>query len=178
MKNIFIIGLNIFLILVAGSAIAEEFMVGVGDRLVITVYEHDDLSMNVRISGDGTIKVPFLGHIKVVDMTTREIANKLTTEFVSQEYLVNPQIIVFIDEYKSRKANILGQVKQPGRYELDEDTTIMVLITIASGFTARASKKNARIIRKINGKNVILEKVTLDERVIPGDIVIIPESFF
>ncbi len=160
------------------TGLAEEFRLGTGDKLSIVVYEHDDLSMDVRINGDGTIKLPFLGRIKVSGLTTTEIATKLTTMYIDQEYLVNPQIIVSINEYKSRKASILGQVKRPGRYELDEDTTIMILVTMASGYTGKASKKYANLIRKTEGKRVIEKKVNLDKIVKPGDIVIIPESIF
>ncbi len=157
---------------------AEEFHVGTGDKLSIVVYEHADLSMDVRIGGDGSIKLPFLGRIKVTGLTTGEISKKITKLYVDEEYLVNPQIIVSINEFKSRKASILGQVKKPGRYELDEDTTIMILITMASGYTGKASKKNANLIRKINGKRIIEKKVDLDKLVKPGDIIIIPESIF
>ena len=160
------------------SVSAEDFKVGVGDRLTITVYEHLDLSLTVRVSGDGCIKIPFLGNVLVSGLTAVEIAKKLSAEYVKQEYLVNPQITVFIDEYKSRKASILGEVSKPGRYELDEDTTVMILITMASGFTPKASKRHANIIRLEGDKKVIHEKVPLDEHVMPGDIVVIPESFF
>jgi polysaccharide export outer membrane protein len=157
---------------------ATEFKVGVGDRLTITVYEHEDMSLSARVSGDGTINVPFLGNVLVAGLTANEIAKKLSSEYVKQEYLVNPQITVFIDEYKSRKASILGEVSNPGRYELEDNTTVMVLVTMASGFTPKALKKYANIIRKVDGKDVVLEKVPLDERVLPGDVIVIPESFF
>lgn len=161
-----------------GSLAAAEFRVGTGDILSIIVYEHDDLSMNVRISGDGTIKLPFLGKVPVSGMTTGEISKSLTRLYVDEEYLVNPQIIVSVNEYKSRKASILGQVKNPGRYELEEDTTIMILITMASGYTGKASKRHANLIRKTDEKQIIKQKVPLDTVVKPGDIVIIPESIF
>ncbi len=160
------------------NSFSEEFRVGTGDKLAIVVYEHDDLSMDVRIGGDGTILLPFLGRIKVTGLTTGEISKKLTNMYVDEEYLINPQIIVSINEFKSRKASILGQVKKPGRYELDEDTTIMILITMASGYTGKASKKNANLIRKSDGKRIIEKKVDLDKIVKPGDIIIIPESIF
>lgn len=169
-----------FSILLAPFSIssAQDFKVGAGDRLTISVYEHEDLSLTVRVSEDGAIKVPFLGNVQVVGFTAVEIARKLSAEYVKEEYLINPQITVFIDEYKSRKASILGEVSKPGRYELDEDTTVMVLITMASGYTPKASKKYANIIRLEGEKKVIHERVPLYERVLPGDIVVIPESFF
>ncbi len=157
---------------------AQDFKIGTGDRLTISVYGHDDLSLTVRVSDEGSIKVPFLGNIQAAGVTAADLSKKLAAEYVREEYLVNPQITVFIDEYKSRKASILGEVSKPGRYELDEDTTVMILVTMASGYTAKASKKYANIIRTDGEKKEIRERVPLDERVLPGDVVVIPESFF
>lgn len=160
------------------SAQAQSFKVGKGDLLSIKVYDHDDLTMNARVTSDGTIKVPFIGSVTVSGMTAEEISEYLMRRYVEEGYLVNPQINVFIEEYRSRKANILGQVKSPGQYEVDEDTSIMVLVTMASGFTPRAYKKSAQIIRLVEGEKQIIEDVDMGEKVIPGDIIVIQESFF
>lgn len=160
------------------TASAQSFKVGKGDLLSIKVYEHDDLTMNARVTADGTIKMPFIGSVKVSAMTAEEISEHLTCRYVEEEYLINPQINVFIEEYRSRKANILGQVKQPGRYEIDGDTSIMVLVTMASGFTRRAYKKSAQIIRIVDGEKQVIEDVDMGETVAPSDIIVIQESFF
>jgi len=157
---------------------AQSFKVGKGDLLSIKVYGEEDLSMNVRVSADGTIKMPFIGIVKVSGMTSEGISEHLMNRYVEEEYLVNPQINVFIEEYRSRKANILGQVQEPGQYEIDGDTSLMILVTMASGFTRRAYKKSAQIIRLVDGEKQIIEDVDMGERVIPGDIVVIQESFF
>ena len=157
---------------------AQGFKVGKGDLLSITVYEHDDLSMNARVSANGTINVPFIGSVEVAGMTSEKIADHLMRLYVDEEYLINPQVMVFVEEYRSRKANILGQVKSPGQYEVDEETTIMVIVTMASGFTGRAYKKNAQVIRREEGEKKIIEHMAMDERVLPGDIIVIQESFF
>ena len=161
-----------------GPLNAQSFKVGKGDLLSVKVYGEDDLSMSARVSADGTIMMPFIGVVTVSGMTAEEISAHLTEQYVTEDYLVNPQINVFIEEYKSRKANILGQVKSPGQYEIDEDTSIMILVTMASGFTRRAYKKNAQIIRLVDGEKKIIEDVDTGERVLPGDIVVIQESFF
>jgi len=178
MRNTAVLLILIFLLGPLCPALAQNFRVGKGDLLSIKVYEHEDLSMNVRVSADGTIKMPFVGSVKVSGLTGEEISEHLMRLYVDEEYLVNPQINVFIDEYRSRKANILGQVTEPGRYEIDEDTSIMVLVTMASGFTRRAYKKTAQVIRRVDGEKQILEDVDMGEKVIPGDIIVIQESFF
>lgn len=176
-----IVGFLIVAVMIAmplSSLNAQSFKVGKGDLLSVKVYEQEDLSMNVRVSADGTIKMPFIGSVKVSEMTSEEISEHLMHAYVDGEYLVNPQINVFIEEYRSRKANILGQVKEPGQYEIDGDTSIMILVTMGSGFTRRAYKKTAKIIRLVDGTKRIIEDVDMGEKVIPGDIIVIQESFF
>lgn len=169
---------GLLLVVMASHGDAQSFTVGKGDLLSIAVYEHDDLSTNARVSADGTIKLPFLGSVKVAGMTAEAISEHLMKLYVDEQYLVNPQIMVFVEEYRSRKANILGQVKKPGQYEVDEETTIMVLVTMASGFTPRAYKKSAQVIRREEGDEKIIDQVEMDAKVMPGDIIEIPESFF
>ncbi|WP_236891869.1 polysaccharide biosynthesis/export family protein [Desulfoluna limicola] len=178
MRNIAVLLIVMVILGPLCTASAQSFRVGKGDLLSIKVYEHQDLTMNARVTADGTIKMPFIGSVKVSGMTAEEISEHLMNQYVEEEYLVNPQINVFIDEYRSRKANILGQVSTPGQYEIDEDTSIMVLVTMASGFTRRAYKKSAQVIRLVDGQKEILEEIDMGEKVIPGDIIVIQESFF
>jgi len=178
MRNIAVLVIVMMIMGPLCTASAQSFKVGKGDLLSIKVYEHEDLTMSARVTADGTIKMPFIGSVKVSGMTAEEISEHLMSQYVEDEYLVNPQINVFIEEYRSRKANILGQVKEPGQYEIDGDTSIMVLVTMASGFTRRAYKKSAQVIRLVDGEKEILEEIDMGEKVIPGDIIVIQESFF
>lgn len=136
-KAIFITGLAIFFAICQGLAIpkaslAKDYTVGPDDVLKITLYDHPDLETKVRVNGNGHILMPLLGHVNVNGDTIVEISVKLAA-LLADGYIVNPQVNVFIEEYGSKKAVILGTVKQPGLYELSGQTTLLELISKAGG---------------------------------------------
>jgi polysaccharide export outer membrane protein len=73
---------------------------------------------------------------------------------------------------------VTGEVKKPDAYKYEEGTTVIKAITMGGGFTDKAAKGRVKIIRKINGKEEVLEKVKMDEPVYPDDVIVVPESFF
>ncbi len=163
MQRLFIISTALFLLAApAFSAATQDYIVGEGDVLNLTVYEHDDLTMTVRVSGEGTITLPLIGDVNVRGLTLNQIARKITT-LLADGYIVNPQVNIFIHEFKSNKATILGQIKRPGLYELRQHTTLLELISQAGGLTLEAGNK-ATIKRKpASGSGLKKEKsITID----------------
>ncbi|MEW6186683.1 MAG: polysaccharide biosynthesis/export family protein [Thermodesulfobacteriota bacterium] len=72
---------------------------------------------------------------------------------------------------------VLGEVKNPGKYNLEQGTTVLMGISMAGGLTPKSAEKRTRIVREIEGKKQEL-RVKMDELVRPGDTIIVPESFF
>ncbi len=72
---------------------------------------------------------------------------------------------------------VTGEVKNPGRYTLEDGLTVLKAITLAGGFTEVAAKGRVKIIRKINGERKVF-KVKMDTLVKPGDTILVPESIF
>ncbi len=105
--------------------------------LDIRVYENDDLATTVRVSSNSTIRVPLIGEISIKDLTVSQISSKIE-KLYADGYLVSPQVDVFIKEHRSKKAVILGQVKNPGQYELRGKVTILEFISTAGGLTTDA----------------------------------------
>jgi polysaccharide export outer membrane protein len=120
--------------------LSQDYVVGERDVLRITVYDHPDLATVARVSGEGTIFFPLLGEVRVSGMTIPQIADKLGT-MLANGYIVNPQVIVFIDEFRSKKAMIIGEVSKPGLYELPGQTTFLELLSRAGGLTKDAGEK-------------------------------------
>jgi len=141
---------------------SHDYIVGEGDVLDIRVYGHDDMSTRVRVSGDGMIVLPLLNHIEVAGLTTSQVSEKIAG-LLADGYIVNPQVNVFVDDYRSKKAVILGQVVSPGLYELRGRTTLLELISQAGGLTKDAGDQ-AIIKRKSNGSpaNKAEEVITIN----------------
>ena len=115
----------------------QEYLVGEGDILVIKVYDNEDMDTTVRVDGDGIISMPLLGPIKVGGMDASSIANYIEG-LLADGYLLAPQVNVFVEEYRSKKVTILGQVNRPGLNELQGSITLLELISRAGGLTEDA----------------------------------------
>ncbi len=160
----------------------EEYRISANDLLQISVYEEPDLAKTVRVDAKGEISYPLLGNIKVSGLTSKELESKIT-ELLIEDYLVNPQVSVFIKEYA--RISILGQVNKPGSYELKSGITVMDAIALAGGFTAKTNAKDIKLIRVKGGRK---ETINIDANEIvgkenkekdiplePGDLIIVGE---
>ncbi len=179
----------IILLLNFSNVFSEEYEVETGDVLMITVYEQADLTTKVRVDSKGEINYPLLGTIKVGGLTIDEVQKQISS-LLEADYLVNPQVNVFIEEYHPKKVFVMGFVNKPGEYELfkDRPTTVLEAITMAGGFKTGAAQNGTKVIRMEDGKEVTIEvKVTdittkgykeKDISIKAGDIIVVPESFF
>src|SRR6266496_1892689 len=79
------------------------------DIITIDVVGEKDLSKELRVSTSGTITFPFLGSIEVKGKTPAEVEN-LIKEKLGKDYLVDPQVIITVKEYRSRTVSVIGQV--------------------------------------------------------------------
>lgn len=131
--------LLLLLLFPPNNACGQEYRIGEGDLLKITVYENSDLATEARVSGEGKITVPLIGEVAVNGLTAAEIGKKLAG-LLTEGYIRNPQVNVFIAEYRSRKVTILGEVAKPGLIELRGNSTLMEVISNAGGITANAGE--------------------------------------
>lgn len=170
--------------------VVSGYTVQPDDVLQITVYEEPDLTTRARVEASGAITLPFLGNVPVIGLTVTQIQQKLT-ELLAADYLVNPQVQVFIETYHPRSVVVTGAVNKPGSYALSTEkvTSVMEAIAMAGGFSEEAAPNGTRIIRMENGQEkTISVKVndivkrgggkTKDVAVQSNDIVFVPESFF
>ena len=165
----------------------EEYRVRPFDILMIKIYQEADLSGDYRVQKGGFIDMPLIRKVQVENFTVYEIEDKITSLF-SKDYLMNPQIMITVKEYHAEKIIILGQVVKPGTYAIsaEEPVTLLRAISMASGFTNIAAVNNVRIIRMEKNKKVtrvvraaeIIDGKKEDVPLEPGDIVVVPESFW
>ncbi|MEZ4599279.1 MAG: SLBB domain-containing protein [Syntrophotaleaceae bacterium] len=133
------IGITLFVLLIAlrgqlGAAEESDYRVGEGDVLQIMVYGNPDLTTTARVSGKGTILFPLIGEVGIDGLTISQVAQKVAGR-LEKGYILNPQVSVFVQQFGSQKATIMGEVTTPGLYELSGVTTLMELISKAGGVT-------------------------------------------
>ncbi|MFH1622243.1 MAG: polysaccharide biosynthesis/export family protein [Candidatus Omnitrophota bacterium] len=187
--NLFVLFVTLAVVAIPIRVEARDYRLQPEDVLQITVYEQPDLNITVRITSDGKIAFPLIGKVSVVGLSISEVEDKIT-DLLAADYLVNPQVQVFISEYHVKQISVLGSVNTPGKYDMytEKETTVLQAIAMAGGFSDVASINNTRIIRNEDGEQKIIPiKVTdittkgmkdKDVALQPGDIVYVPESFF
>ena len=146
MKKTHILGFIVFLLFGVEVVFTQDYLVGTGDVLRITVYDNEDLNTTVRVSGEGSVVLPLIKRVEVKGLSISEITEKLVTLY-ADGYLKNPQVNIFVEEYRGQKVVILGQINRPGLYELQGTTTLLELISKAGGMTNDAGE-SAVIKRK------------------------------
>lgn len=170
-----------FLCLLLWSALAigaeSDYQIGPSDVLKITVYDHPDLTTIDRVDNEGNILFPLAGRVRVGGLTTASASQAIAAN-LNADYIVNPQVAVFVEEFRSRVVYVTGQVNRPSAFTVGPDTTVIQAITMAGGFTPLAAQGKIKIIRKVNGTEKVLKKVPLHEKLLPEDVMVIPESFF
>lgn len=110
----------------------SDYRIGRQDLLDIRVFELDELSQTVRVSGDGFVTLPLLGRLQAAGLTKTELEQKIA-EGLGGRYVLEPQVTVFVKEFESTKVAISGAVKQPGRYPMLEPMTLLAMISQAGG---------------------------------------------
>ncbi len=166
------------------SASAQDYLVGEGDVLKIAVYDHPDLATVTRVTAEGTIIFPLIGQVSVNGMTVAQISAEIA-EHLSNGYVVNPQVSVFIEEYRSKKVVIIGEVKNPGLYTLPGQASLLELLSKAGGPT-KDSGDRASIKRKGSGGERLIEidlkkllteeDLSFDIQILDGDTIYVQKA--
>jgi polysaccharide export outer membrane protein len=118
---------------------AQEYTIGPGDMLKITVWGHDDLSKEYPVTLDGKVPFPLIGAVPAAGLTTSELARRLR-DLLEKDYLVNPQVIVAVKDYLSSKVHVLGEAEKPGLFYLTGPTTLLEILSKAGGLSKSAGK--------------------------------------
>ena len=165
----------------------DTYIIGDDDILAISVWKELDLTRAVPVRSDGRISLPLVGEMQASGRTPAQLEQDLTAAL--RGYITDPQVTVIVQEIRSRKFNILGQVTKPGSYPLTADTTILDAIALAGGFRDFAKKKGVYVIRQgadgrearipFNYENFIKAKnkgknTAQNIRLIPHDTIVVP----
>jgi polysaccharide export outer membrane protein len=129
------------------------YIIGPADRLRIDVWQNDKLSLSdVPVRPDGKITVPLVDDIAAAGLTTDELKAVLTEKLA--DYVQSPTVTVVVLSPLSKRAYVLGEVRNAGPISLGTDMSVLDAITAAGGFTAFAKKSQVRVLRRIDGKEL------------------------
>ena len=160
-----------------------SYVIGADDVLAINVWKEAEVSKTVPVRSDGKISLPLAGEIQAAGMTPKQLEDDIAQKLGS--YIEDPAVTVIVQEIKSRRFNILGQIAKPGTYSLTNSVTVLDAIAMAGGFRDFAKKKSIYVLRSkpdgtqerlpFNYKQVIKgEHESQNVKLQPHDTVVIP----
>jgi polysaccharide export outer membrane protein len=149
----------------------SDYRVGVGDKIEISVFGHDDMTRLGEVKTDGTVNFPLLGDVKVAGKTVTQIDADVTRD-LSREYLVDPEVNVDVKEYKSQWVTLMGEVRTPGRYVLRRNMRLIDLLAEAGGPTKEAGTEIVLTRHQENASGTHQITINIDDILNPGK----PES--
>ena len=166
----------------------NDYHLASADLISVTVYQDKDMDRKVRINTDGTISLPLIGSVAIGGLTLA--GAQATIESKLSQFLVSPQVSLFIEDYGNKTIFVMGEVQKPGSYPIPTESrmTLLEAISTAGGFTPIAAQDRARVLRYVDGANVTYtintKEITQqgqkdkDMVLVPNDIVYVPQSFF
>jgi polysaccharide export outer membrane protein len=130
---------------VAVRAQVKNYIVGPQDVLAIALYDQQDLSGKYTVEADGTFTFPLIGRVKAGGLTLRDVEEALRTK-LSDGFFKNPQVSVAVEQYRSQRVFVMGEVRSPGPYPLVGDMTLIEALARAGSTTEHAAGE-ALIVR-------------------------------
>jgi polysaccharide biosynthesis/export protein len=145
-----------------------------GDKVRVVVFGQDNLSNSYTVDAGGQVTLPLIGAVRARGSTTQQLADAISGE-LKQSYIRDPSVAVEVEVY--RPFFVLGEVTYPGQYPFVPDMTVEKAISIAGGFTPRASKNPVTVTRNMNGRQA-RRALPVHSRVRPGDVITVGERWF
>jgi polysaccharide export outer membrane protein len=168
---------------------AHDYLIGPGDSISITVWRNPEVSQVVPVRPDGKITTPLVEDLPASGKTATQLARDI--EKVLGKYIQQPVVTVvvtgFVGPY-TEQIRVIGQAAKPQALPYRQDMSLMDVMIAVGGITDFASGNKARIVRMVNGKqesyrvrlNDLIKQgdVSANTPMRPGDVLVIPESFF
>jgi polysaccharide export outer membrane protein len=130
-----------------------DYVIGTGDLVLISALEVSELEkVRIRVPAEGFARLPLVGAVKVKGLTARQLESSVADR-LREKYVYNPEVNVFIEEYRSQRVAVLGEVNKPGVYELSERRTITDMLALAGGLSPSADQVVYLLRKAANTEN-------------------------
>jgi polysaccharide export outer membrane protein len=173
-----------------GSSVeASDYIIGPGDTLEVFVWQNPDLSMSVPVRPDGRISLPLLQDLPAAQKTPAQLADDIKKGLATyiREPIVTVIVTGFVGPY-SQQVRVVGEAAEPKAIPYRSNMSVLDVMIAVGGLTQFAAGNRAMIVRTIDHQEQELP-VKLDDLlkdgdlsanvpVMPGDVLIVPQSWF
>ena len=173
----------------AGEVDQATYRIGPGDQLEVFVWRNPEISKTVAVRPDGMISTPLVEDMVAVGKTPSRLARDM--EEVLATYIKSPSVNVIVSGFRGTTEDmvrVVGQAQNPQSIPYREGMTLLDVMIAVGGLGEFAAGNRAKLVRKLDGVSQefrvklsdLINKGAIDENVVikPGDVIIIPESFF
>ena len=167
----------------------SRYIIGPGDNLQISVWHNPELSTNVPVRPDGRISTPLVTDVVAAGRTPEELGHDIEARL--KKYVSDPLVTVIVSSFVgpySQQVRIVGEATTPKSLPYLAHMSVLDAMIAVGGLTPYASGNRAKLVRKVNGKDTettlrlsdLLKSgdLSANTELQPGDIIIIPQSFF
>lgn len=174
---------------VPSSETQSNYIIGPGDVIQVFVWRNPELTVTVPVRPDGKTSSPLVEDMVAVGKTPTQLARAIEARL--SDYIRTPQVSIIVTSAISTfsQVKVIGQVKSPQAMAYREGMTALDVILAVGGLTEFASGNKAKIIRKDSaGKETTIKlrlkdlliggKLSENKAMMPGDVIIVPESLF
>jgi polysaccharide export outer membrane protein len=165
------------------------YRIGPGDELQIFVWRNPELTITVPVRPDGRVTIPLIEDLEVTNKTPTELAREVESRL--SVYIQDPLVSVIVSEFVgpfTQQVRVVGEAAVPQAIPYSANMTILDVMIAVGGLTEFADGNDARIVRLVNGEQKVFRarlddlmkdgEISANVALLPGDVVIIPESFF
>jgi polysaccharide export outer membrane protein len=162
----------------------SQYLIGPADVLSISVWNHKEMNQTVTVRPDGQVSFALIGDIPAVGLTPLELQGAMEKALGEYIELIPGEVSVVVDAVHSYKVSVLGEVRLPGRFEFQNQASVLDALAEAGGLTEFASSSNILILRSNGGQT---EKIRFDYQkllksensqarvlIFPGDVILVP----
>lgn len=171
------------------TSTSPEYRIGPGDTLDVFVWRNPELSVTVPVRPDGRISTPLIEDMAATEKTPTQLARDI--EEALKNYVQQPVVTVMVKNFVgpySRQIRVIGEATNPQALPYSDDMSLLDVMIGVGGLTKFAAGNRAVVVRKVDGKTqqfgVNIDRLLKDGDVsanvpmMPGDVLIIPQSFF
>ena len=183
MARICLLFLLLLSLSLSAAADRQDYQLSPGDVVKITVYDHPDLATEVRLNESGGTSFPLLGEVKLVGRTAQQAEATIARGLEQGGFIKNAQVNLIVVLFRGQQVNVLGQVTRPGRYPIEQASSLADILALAGGVGSGGGEQIV-LIRRNNGKDerqtidtieMFLEgKQGKDMEVAGGDVIFVP----
>jgi polysaccharide biosynthesis/export protein len=167
----------------SASNSSSSLRLGTGDLVEISVYNVPELSTKARVSSTGDIYLPLIDYVRVGGLSADQAQSLIQQRLTDGGFVKNPHVSVFVQEYASQGASVLGEVARPGVYPVLGQQRLFDVISAAGGFTEKAGQSIMVTHRSQPDKSVTvpLARNATDSpegniAVFPGDTIVVRKA--